>query len=96
MEKVTNEQKFEGQGGVSHVGICGKAPQRKEQCKGPETGTHLACVKISKEVMVARAWYSMREEGEEEQEESSERHRSEEADQWGLGGHLQGSGYSSE
>lgn len=50
-------------------------------------------MKISKEAMVATAWYSMGENGEAEQEESSERYRGEEADQWGLRVHLQG--YSS-
>lgn len=50
-------------------------------------------MKISKEAMVATAWYSVGEKGEAEQEESSDKYKGEVVDQWGLRVHLQG--YSS-
>lgn len=41
--------------------ICGRAPRTEEtQCKSLEAGAHLACVRISKEVMEATAWYIAR------------------------------------
>ena len=58
IKKVTTGKRLEGHKGASHVTIWGKIILGK--CKDPQVKTYLACLKSSKEAVIAQAEWTNR------------------------------------